>query len=409
MTATRIKEERKHGRISLEENDGVYCIVFRPLSAGITVSLPAIDFSESGFRFAVVPHMAKDFFEGEKIFLKAIAGSRNLTFRDPLKLEIKWRKHDTSRTWVIIGCEIVAISAQAKVQFVKFVDAEEKFRGVGRYSRLNGGPSKRDAVPEKDELNNDLQNPSKTILTVSGGSPQDGSLETVLHWIEDELRASGHHVERINLFAKALKGWDGSGHCNDPIDGSGFNQTDDAQLIIDKLVASDVVIYASPIYYWGFSCHLRALIDQCHWRFRWRVGEPKDASHIKEQRQALVVTTTEPFFNNAEPLLTIFHRMLGRFKAQSAGVLFVCNCSSPDALGEDIKNQSIKFAKNLFGSNRTPYPILIPGGERTGQSERKKEAFIRKGGSRSRDSLSERFPVIEERFGGSIRALHDCE
>ena len=61
-------EERKHRRVSLQENDGVYCIVVRSLTAGKTVTLPAMDFSESGFRFAIVSNMIKDFFEGENFF-----------------------------------------------------------------------------------------------------------------------------------------------------------------------------------------------------------------------------------------------------------------------------------------------------------------------------------------------------
>jgi putative NADPH-quinone reductase len=390
MTNSGKKEDRRHRRISLEENDGVYCIVVRALSAGITITLPAIDFSESGFRFAVVSHMTKSFFKGERIFLKAIAGSRNLTFKDPLELEIRWRRYDSSRTWVIIGCEIVAISAETKVQFAKFIDSEERFKGISRRSLLEGSTLKRVTVPELKESKFGRQKSSKTILTVSGGSPQNDSLETVLFWVEDELRASGHNVERINLFAKTLKGGAGGGQFNEP----GFHRADDVPWIIDKLVASDAVIYASPIYYWGFSTLLRTLIDRYHWRFRGHNGESKYGLHVKGQRQALVVTTPEPFFNNAEPLLTIFHRMLVRFEARSAGVLFVCNCSAPDALGDDIKTQSIKFAKNLFGSPRRPYPVMIPGGERTGQSESEKEQLIGKDNGRSRASFSARFSSV---------------
>jgi NAD(P)H-dependent FMN reductase len=358
MTVNRTKDDRRHRRISLEENDGVYCIVVRALSAGKTITLPAMDFSETGFKFAVVPNMIEDFFEGEKIYLKAIAGSRNLTFKDPLKLEIKWQKSDPSRTWAFIGCEIVAMTFLSKIQLLKFIEAEEKFRGIDGQNRLNGGTPTIGVIPESGK---DLQTHYRRILTVSGGSPQNGILERVLHWVEDELQTSGHHVERIDLITKTVKGCDDCGHCTSPSDDFDCIQKDDAQSIIDKLVASDVIIYASPLNYWGFSSQFKALLDRCHNLIRGRNGAPLRTSSIKGQRQALIVTTADPFDNNAEPLLTIYNRIIASFEARSAGVLFVCNCSSADALGEEIKVQSIKFAKNLFGSTGAPYPVLIPG------------------------------------------------
>lgn len=362
MTVGRKKEERKHRRISLDENDGVYCIVVRAHTARKTVTLPAMDFSESGFRFAIVSNMIKDFFEGERIFLKTIAGSRNLTFKDPLELEIKWRSFGGSRTWVVIGCEIITISAEAKVQFLKFIEAEERFRGIGRQDRLIGGNPKTGVIPGSRKY---LQIPSRTILTISGGSPQNRNLQRVLSWVEDELRTSGHHVEHINLTTKTVRGCEGCGQCQAPDAVTGCIQRDDVQSIIDKLAACDATIYASPLYCWGFSSQLKALIDRCHHMFGRHNGAPEHASYIHLKRQALIVTTSDLFDNNVEPLLTVFNRMTDRYQAQSAGVLFVCNCGAPDALGEDIKAQSIKFAKNLFGGTRTPYSVLIPGGSRT--------------------------------------------
>lgn len=361
MTARGTKEARKHRRISLDRSDGVYCIVVRDRSAGNPITLPAMDFSESGFRFAAVSHMVKDLSEGETFYLKAIAGSRNLAFKDPLALELKWRKFDISRTWVTMGCEIITISAEAKAQFLKFIEAEAKFRGIGRLGLSGSDSPKMETIPEPQGPQKEAPKPSKTFLTISGGSPLNGSLEKVLICVEDTLRACGHRVERVNLLDKVVKGCDGCGQCNDPENEPGCYMQDDAQWIIDKLISCDVAIYASPLYYWGFSSQLKALIDRCHSLFGGGNGGPKHPSFTKGQRQALIATTPDPFDNNAEPLLSIFHRMLGRCKAQSAGVLFVCNCSTPDILGGEIKTQSIKFAHNLLGSTRTPYPVLIPG------------------------------------------------
>jgi hypothetical protein len=127
------------------------------------------------------------------------------------------------------------------------------------------------------------------------------------------------------------------------------------------MISKDIVIYASPLYHWGFSAQMKALVDRCHSLHRGSYGTPEHTSLIESQRQALIVTTNGPFVNNAEQILTTFHRMLCNNKALSAGELIVCNCSTPDALGDDIKDQTGRFAHQLCGSVHTPYSILIPG------------------------------------------------
>jgi multimeric flavodoxin WrbA len=360
MTSDRIIERRKRRRISLKENDGVYCIVATAPSARKTITLPAKDISETGFRFAIVSLIARDFFATGKIYLKAIAGSRNLTFQDPVALEIRWRNYDSSRTWMVFGCKIVNISSDAKDQLSRFIEAEEKFRGIEYPIRLNGRKPKVEVVRGSRKFSKIFP---RKILTISGGSPQNRSLHIVLNWVEDELRASGHHVERINLAAKTVRACDECGRCVAPENESGCIQRDDVQSILDKLVASDAAIYASPLCCWGFSSQLKALMDRCHRILARRNGSPKHAAYIKRKRQALIVTTSDFFGNNAEPLVTVFNKMLERYRAQSAGVLFVCNCSTADALGEDIKSQSVRFAKNLFGKTEAPYPVYIPGAD----------------------------------------------
>ena len=133
-------------------------------------------------------------------------------------------------------------------------------------------------------------------------------------------------------------------------------------IIMERMVASDAVIYASPLYFWGFTAQMKALIDRCHSLYRGTCGSPEHTSFVEGQRQALIVTAADPFENNADQILTTFQRMLVYDKAYSAGELLVCNCTAPDALDEDIRAQAVKFAKQLFADAKKPYSLLIPGG-----------------------------------------------
>ena len=200
------------------------------------------------------------------------------------------------------------------------------------------------------------------VISIFGGPRRKGNTATVLGWVEAELQSQGHQVKRINLASKKINGCISCYKCKDKPDEPGCVQKDDGPMIIDQMVASDIVIYASPLYYWGFSAQMKALIDRCYCLYRGECGAPNHTSFVEGQRQALIVTAADPFENNAEQVLTSFQRMLVYNKTHSAGELLVCNSTTPAELGEDVKGQAGQFANQLFAATQRPYALLIPGG-----------------------------------------------
>lgn len=200
------------------------------------------------------------------------------------------------------------------------------------------------------------------VIAIFGGPRKKGNTATVLGWVEEELTSLGHQVERINLASKKINGCISCYKCKDNPDEPGCVQKDDAPAIINQMVASDTVIYASPLYYWGFSAQMKALIDRCYSLYRGECGTPNHTSFVEGQRQALIVTAADPFENNTEQILIAFQRMLVYNKSHSAGELLVCNSTTPEELSEEVKNQAIKFANQLLAPTKLPYALLIPGG-----------------------------------------------
>ena len=189
-----------------------------------------------------------------------------------------------------------------------------------------------------------------------------GNTATILGWVEEKLRDLGHEIERVNLSTKTITGCVGCLKCKDNLDEPGCVLKDDGAFIIDRMISSNVVLYSSPLYYWGFSALMKAFIDRCHCLYRGLCGSPEHTTFVEGQRKGLIVTAADPFENNAEQILTVFQRSLVYEKAYSAGELLVCNCTTPDELGEEIKEQAIKFANQLLNETKTPYSLLIPGG-----------------------------------------------
>jgi multimeric flavodoxin WrbA len=200
------------------------------------------------------------------------------------------------------------------------------------------------------------------VLSIFSGPRKKGNTATVLGWVEEELKTGNHNVERINLMQKTVNGCIGCLKCKDNMEKPGCIQKDDGSQVLDMIVDSDVVIFAAPLYYWGFPAQIKALIDRYHCLYRGVCGSPDHTSFVEGQYQALIVTAADPFENNAEQILTAFQRFLVYNKAYSAGEFFVCNSTSPEDLGVDIKKQAIGFASQLFDQTMTPYALLFPGG-----------------------------------------------
>lgn len=200
------------------------------------------------------------------------------------------------------------------------------------------------------------------VITVFGGPRKKGNTATVLGWVEETLTSLGHQVERINLTSKKINGCISCYKCKEVPDKPGCIQKDDGPMVIDQITASDIVIYASPLYYWGFSAQMKALVDRCFCLYRGECGTPNHTSFVEGQRQALIVTAADPFENNTELILAAFQRMLVYNKTYSAGELLVCNSTTPEELGQEVKAQAIKFAGQLFAPTKSPYALLIPGG-----------------------------------------------
>lgn len=130
MAKFELYERRKYRRVALNDDDGVYCVIGSPVPKNKTVTVSTVEFSLMGFQFAVSSKMKIDFLKSEKLLLKAIAGSRNLTFAQPVLFEIVWQNFDYKKGINYVGCKICNISTESEKQFAAFVQTELNFNGI---------------------------------------------------------------------------------------------------------------------------------------------------------------------------------------------------------------------------------------------------------------------------------------
>jgi multimeric flavodoxin WrbA len=90
-----------------------------------------------------------------------------------------------------------------------------------------------------------------SVVTVISSSPRKGNSDILCdHFVTGALEV-GATVHRF---------WLGDLACRNT---ARCVQTDDAQKIIDAMAASDVICFATPVYFYNMSAQLKVLIDRC--------------------------------------------------------------------------------------------------------------------------------------------------
>ena len=98
----------------------------------------------------------------------------------------------------------------------------------------------------------------KILVIVGGGRPRGNTAQLVDAFIRGAQEA-GHQVEKVSLLQTEVKGCLG---CNACRYGKPCVQKDGFQGVADKILAADLIAFASPLYFWTISSRLKALIER---------------------------------------------------------------------------------------------------------------------------------------------------
>lgn len=100
----------------------------------------------------------------------------------------------------------------------------------------------------------------KKILILSASPRLNGNSDLLAKSFQKGAEESGNNVELIELAQKKIGYCHGcyycaahEGHCC---------QKDDAEAIVDKMIAADVIVFATPTYFYSMAGQLKVLIDR---------------------------------------------------------------------------------------------------------------------------------------------------
>ena len=161
------------------------------------------------------------------------------------------------------------------------------------------------------------------VLILSGSPRKGGNTELL---VEAFVKGASqkHHVEVVSVHDYKVNPCMGCNACFMSKDNT-CAQKDDMTMIYEKMAHADMLVIASPVYFYGLSAQLKGIIDRCH-------NPIRDTFHIKKTALLLVGAATLPELFDS--ILMQYLLCLNFFKFEDAGRVLVRGAKDKG----DIKN-----------------------------------------------------------------------
>jgi len=160
-------------------------------------------------------------------------------------------------------------------------------------------------------------------ILILSGSPRKGGNTELLAEVFAKGAAEHHHVEIVSVRDYKVNPCLG---CNACFNTNGIcAQKDDMAAIYEKMNQANMLVTASPVYFYGISAQLKAVIDRFH-------NPIRDTFHIKKMALLLVGAATLPELFDA--ILTEYNLCVKFFDIEDAGKILVRGVKDKG----DIKN-----------------------------------------------------------------------
>ncbi len=142
----------------------------------------------------------------------------------------------------------------------------------------------------------------KKILGIMGSPRKNGNTHVLLSEILKGAAQEGANSEIIFLIDQNIRECDGCYSC---WKGNECSKCDDMNALYPKIIESDVLIFGTPVYWYGPTALMKAFLD----RFSY-FNCPENRKKIKNKSAILVVPFEETTLDTAEQVIRMFEKSL---------------------------------------------------------------------------------------------------
>lgn len=183
------------------------------------------------------------------------------------------------------------------------------------------------------------------ILLICGSPRKEGNTSHILKGVASKLNKS-NNVELCYIIDYNINGCTGCNICQSILDKPGCVQNDDAHILLEKMISSDVIIYGTPLYGHSYSGQLKILMDRTVALFKFIAGSDKSVyemeilSFLKDKPVGLIVSCQGPETNNTELIKMQFDKFCESSLSKCLGK-YVFPWCSPDVVGSSYSAEKI--------------------------------------------------------------------
>ncbi len=100
----------------------------------------------------------------------------------------------------------------------------------------------------------------KSVLVLSSSPRKGGNSDLLCDQFVTGVQDAGHHAEKIILKNKVINYCTGCGTCFDRK--KSCSQKDDMEEILEKMITADVIVMATPVYFYTMCGQMKTFIDR---------------------------------------------------------------------------------------------------------------------------------------------------
>ena len=168
-------------------------------------------------------------------------------------------------------------------------------------------------------------------ISILNGSPRLVNTAAMVNAFAEGAREAGHEVEILHVGKMKIGGCLGCEYCHTKGEGKCV-QKDDMEKVMPAYLESDMLVYATPIYYFDMTAQLAAAMQRVYC-----IGKPAKAT-----KAAMLISSGSP--GTGEGAIASYKNMLAYIGLEDMGV---CALSGEENQSEEKLAEIRAFAKSL--------------------------------------------------------------
>ena len=191
----------------------------------------------------------------------------------------------------------------------------------------------------------------KRILVIQGGGRPKGNTAQLVSSFVEGAEEAGHRVEVISLLKNEVKGCLGCNVCRygkPCIQKDGFND------IVPKIKEANMIVFASPLYFWTISSRLKAFIERFYCIAEEDPNPPLGRyEKYPDKDCALLMTAADDFFWTFEQAVSYYQFAIVNYIGfHDKGMLLAGGCGDTNGKPQIDKTEYLQkaysFGKNIY-------------------------------------------------------------